>query len=87
MADDKEAHVSKGSIGLGTLLSLIFLVLKILGDNGVINPVSFLVSQPGWGGWDVVFFPLWIGAAVAVGLFLLFLIIAFIAAFIGSLCD
>jgi hypothetical protein len=65
---DNSSNASKGGIGAGFLIFAIFLVLKILGDNGNIKPISWLVSQPGWGGWDVVFFPLWIGPAVILGI-------------------
>ena len=56
-----------GGIGLGTLLFLIFLVMKLAGIGSVAN----------WSWWWVTA-PLWIPAAIVVGLGLLVLIITVI---------
>ena len=56
-----------GGMGLGTLLFLIFLVMKLAGIGSVAN----------WSWWWVTS-PLWIPAAIVVGLGLLVLIITVI---------
>ena len=56
-----------GGIGLGTLLFLIFLVMKLAGIGSVAN----------WSWWWVTS-PLWIPTAIVVGLGLLVLIITVI---------
>ena len=63
MADNK----TTGGIGLGTLLFLIFLVMKLAGIGSVAN----------WSWWWVTS-PLWIPVAIVVGLGLLVLIISVI---------
>ena len=64
MADNNK---TTGGIGLGTLLFLIFLVMKLAGIGSVAN----------WSWWWVTA-PLWIPAAIVVGLGLLVLIITVI---------
>lgn len=63
MTDNK----TTGGIGLGTLLFLIFLVMKLAGIGSVAN----------WSWWWVTS-PLWIPVAIVVGLGLLVLIISVI---------
>jgi hypothetical protein len=64
MADNNK---TTGGIGLGTLLFLIFLVMKLAGIGSVAN----------WSWWWVTS-PLWIPTAIVVGLGLLVLIITVI---------
>ena len=63
MSDNK----TTGGIGLGTLLFLIFLVMKLAGIGSVAN----------WSWWWVTS-PLWIPVAIVLGLGLLVLIITVI---------
>ena len=70
--------VYKSTGNLAGLIFVIFLVLKILGDNGTITPVP-------WLSWFWVFFPLWIGAAIVIGLILVFLLISIVCGIISEL--
>lgn len=65
---------SRSVIGLGTLIFLVFLVLKILGMNGVEGLTWFAELS-----WFWVFFPLWIGLASIIGVCLILLLIAGVA--------
>ena len=64
MENNKTVHTSSG-IGLGTLLTIIFVVLKLI---GVIS----------WG-WIWVLAPLWIGFALVILIIIVSLVIAAIA--------
>jgi hypothetical protein len=63
---------------LGTLLFLVFLTLKILVNAGALH------GDFAWLTWFWVFFPLWIGVAVTVGLIVLFFVFVIIISFIMS---
>ena len=64
MADNNK---TTGGMGLGTLLFLIFLVMKLAGIGSVAN----------WSWWWVTA-PLWIPAAIVIGLALLVVLITII---------
>ena len=64
MADNNK---TTGGMGLGTLLFLIFLVMKLAGIGSVAN----------WSWWWVTA-PLWIPAAIVIGLALLVVLITVI---------
>jgi hypothetical protein len=65
-------------LGTGTLVFVIFLILKVLSDNGSIAKIE-------WLSWFWVFFPLWIGIAVVIGFFVLFMVIGVIFSIIDAL--
>jgi hypothetical protein len=74
MSESRSVSVSTGPVfGLGTLLTVLFVGLKL----GGVMPVA------GWS-WLWVLSPLWIGFAFVIALFLLFLAIAGVVAFFAN---
>jgi len=59
---EERTRVVSGGIGLGGVVFVVFLVLKLLDNAGALN------GDFSWLTWFWVFFPLWIGAAVGLGL-------------------
>jgi len=65
--------------GLGTLIFLVFLTLKILVLSGTLPEANYE-----WLTWFWVFFPLWIGWAVVIGVVVLFLLVGLILAAVAG---
>jgi len=72
MAEKSGSLITIKAGGLGTIIFVIFLILKLT-DNA-----------PEWLTWFWVFFPLWIGFAIGFGIFILFLVIAAITLIISE---
>ena len=77
----ESTNASSGGVGISGLLVIVFLVMKLtekLSFWGDHFP-RFLKSTPAWwDGWFMVFLPLWAGLAIALVIFLIALLVAFI---------
>jgi hypothetical protein len=70
--------VRSSAIGLGTIVFAIFLTIKLLVKGGVIT------GDFEWLTWFWVFFPLWIGPAISIAIWLILIIISSIVIVISS---
>lgn len=74
-------HVSSSGIGIGGLLFIVFLVMKLTekcafwGDS---FPRFLKSTEAWWDGWFMVFLPLWGGLVIAVAILLIVCIFALI---------
>ena len=74
-------HVSSSGIGIGGILFIVFLVMKLTekcafwGDS---FPRFLKSTEAWWDGWFMVFLPLWGGLVVAVAIILIVCIFALI---------
>jgi hypothetical protein len=74
-------HVSSSGIGIGGLLFVVFLIMKLTekcafwGDS---FPRFLKSTEAWWDGWFMVFLPLWGGLVIAVAILLIVCIIALI---------
>ena len=74
-------HVSSSGIGIGGILFIVFLVMKLTekcafwGDS---FPRFLKSTEAWWDGWFMVFLPLWGGLVIAVAIILIVCIFALI---------
>ena len=74
-------HVSSSGIGIGGLLFVVFLIMKLTekcafwGDS---FPRFLKSTEAWWDGWFMVFLPLWGGLVIAVAILLIVCIFALI---------
>ena len=77
----KDNHASSSGIGIGGILFVVFLVMKLTekcafwGDS---FPRFLKSTEAWWDGWFMVFLPLWGGLVVAVAILLIAILIALI---------
>lgn len=72
MSDSKTAQVASGGFPLASILTIIFVLAKLTGHVA-------------WSWWWV-FSPLWVGAALSIGVLALVLIIGLFVAIVASIC-
>jgi len=74
-------HVSSSGIGIGGLLFVVFLIMKLTekcafwGDS---FPRFLKSTEAWWDGWFMVFLPLWGGLVIAVAILIIVCIFALI---------
>ena len=77
----KDNHASSSGIGIGGILFVVFLVMKLTekcafwGDS---FPRFLKSTEAWWDGWFMVFLPLWGGLVIAVAILLIAILIALI---------
>ena len=77
----ENSHVSSRGIGIGGILFVVFLVMKLTekcafwGDS---FPRFLKSTEAWWDGWFMVFLPLWGGLVIAVAILLIAILIALI---------
>ena len=77
----KDNHASSSGIGIGGILFVVFLVMKLTekcafwGDS---FPRFLKSTEAWWDGWFMVFLPLWGGLVIAVAILLIVCIFALI---------
>ena len=77
----KDNHASSSGIGIGGILFIVFLVMKLTekcafwGDS---FPRFLKSTEAWWDGWFMVFLPLWGGLVIAVAILLIVCMFALI---------